>query len=279
MGCQEPDPVQPVDVVQPGEQVGQVVAFVPVVTIGVNGLPQHRDLADPAGGQQFNLVGHVVHRPADLPAAPVGDDAEGAHQVAAVDDGHVGCHVGSLGRQGADAALPVQAQALAHYLQQRLELLGPQEQVNVGEARLQFFSARADHAAGQCQHGVGSLLAQGLGQVQGAGDLVLGGLADHARVEHHHVRIGGARHGRKAQLLQRRPQAFGVGGIHLAAYGPDVVGLHSSLFPSRRGASGMEMAEGVGFEPTIPVSQDKRLAGARTRPLCDPSLPFWVCSL
>ena len=38
----------------------------------------------------------------------------------------------------------------------------------------------------------------------------------------------------------------------------------------------MEMAEGVGFEPTIPVSQDKRLAGARTRPLCDPSLPRWV---
>ena len=32
------------------------------------------------------------------------------------------------------------------------------------------------------------------------------------------------------------------------------------------------MAEGVGFEPTTPVSQGKRLAGARTRPLCDPSV-------
>ena len=31
------------------------------------------------------------------------------------------------------------------------------------------------------------------------------------------------------------------------------------------------VAEGAGFEPAIPVSQDKRLAGARTRPLCDPS--------
>ena len=31
------------------------------------------------------------------------------------------------------------------------------------------------------------------------------------------------------------------------------------------------MAEGEGFEPSIPVSRDKRLAGARTRPLCDPS--------
>ncbi len=31
------------------------------------------------------------------------------------------------------------------------------------------------------------------------------------------------------------------------------------------------MAEGVGFEPTTPISEGKRLAGARTRPLCDPS--------
>ena len=31
------------------------------------------------------------------------------------------------------------------------------------------------------------------------------------------------------------------------------------------------MAEGVGFEPTSPITQAKRLAGARTRPLCDPS--------
>ena len=31
------------------------------------------------------------------------------------------------------------------------------------------------------------------------------------------------------------------------------------------------MAEGEGFEPSIPITRDKRLAGARTRPLCDPS--------
>ena len=32
------------------------------------------------------------------------------------------------------------------------------------------------------------------------------------------------------------------------------------------------MAEGMGFEPMSPISQAKRLAGARTRPLCDPSI-------
>ena len=31
------------------------------------------------------------------------------------------------------------------------------------------------------------------------------------------------------------------------------------------------LAEGVGFEPTIGFYPDKRLAGARTKPLCDPS--------
>ena len=31
------------------------------------------------------------------------------------------------------------------------------------------------------------------------------------------------------------------------------------------------VAEGEGFEPSTPDSQGKRLAGARTRPLCDPS--------
>ena len=28
----------------------------------------------------------------------------------------------------------------------------------------------------------------------------------------------------------------------------------------------------MGFEPMSPISQAKRLAGARTRPLCDPSI-------
>ncbi len=31
------------------------------------------------------------------------------------------------------------------------------------------------------------------------------------------------------------------------------------------------MAEGEGFEPSTDVTTGKRLAGARTRPLCDPS--------
>ena len=34
----------------------------------------------------------------------------------------------------------------------------------------------------------------------------------------------------------------------------------------------------MGFEPMSPLSQAKRLAGARTRPLCDPSLAAYMLS-
>ena len=34
----------------------------------------------------------------------------------------------------------------------------------------------------------------------------------------------------------------------------------------------------MGFEPMSPLSQAKRLAGARTRPLCDPSLATYMLS-
>ena len=287
----EADAFQAVNIIEADEQVGQILPVVPVVAIGVHRLPQHRNLADAPAGQQFHLAGDVVHRTADLPSPAIGDDAEAAHQVAAVDDGDIGSHLGPSGRQRADAALPVQPQPFADQLQQRLKLLRAQEQVDIGEAAGQLVSAGADHAAGEGQNGVGPLFTQGLHQVEVAGDLVLGGLADDAGIEHHHIGVGGTGRGSKAQLLQRRPQSLGVGGVHLAADGPDVISLHDGRFRCAPGirlplpapllmpgagangpmTAGYKMAEGVGFEPTIPVSQDKRLAGARTRPLCDPS--------
>ena len=40
---------------------------------------------------------------------------------------------------------------------------------------------------------------------------------------------------------------------------------------SKRIAKEGNLAEGMGFEPMGAISHPKRLAGARTRPLCDPS--------
>jgi hypothetical protein len=46
-------------------------------------------------------------------------------------------------------------------------------------------------------------------------------------------------------------------------------GLTVSMFESKY--LNNRMAEGMGFEPMTPISRSNRLAGGRTRPLCDPS--------
>ncbi len=37
-------------------------------------------------------------------------------------------------------------------------------------------------------------------------------------------------------------------------------------------ATPKRLAEGAGFEPATPIARGNRLAGGRTRPLCDPSV-------
>ena len=108
------------------------------------------------------------------------------------------------------------------------------------ETAAQVVGAGADHAAGEGQHGIGALFAERLGQIEGAGNLVLSGLPDDAGVEDNDVGVSGAVNGGQPQLLQRRPQALGVGGIHLAADGPDVIGLHPTNSGNRIGVGAAE---------------------------------------
>ena len=54
--------------------------------------------------------------------------------------------------------------------------------------------------------------------------------------------------------------------------------VHDGVCYVEAGSPGIKVAEGMGFEPMNPLSRVKRLAGARTRPLCDPSLPFPMIS-
>ena len=73
------------------------------------------------------------------------------------------------------------------------------------------------------------------------------------------------------------PVGTGQRQIDLAILSPAETKERRLQIPNREKTRGVEIgrleivAEGAGFEPAIPVSQDKRLAGARTRPLCDPS--------
>ena len=227
MGSEKADPFQSVNIIQPGQQEGQIGLLRQVVAIGIHGLPQHGDFPDAALGQQFGLLDNFVHRAADLTAAAVGNDAETAHKIAAVDDGNVAGYIGMGRGQGADAARPIQSFALPDQFQQRRKILGAHKQIHLGKALFQFGGLRADHAAHQGQHPVGPALFQGADTPQVAHHLILGPLADDAGIEDDD--IGGLGVGRRAQaqLFQGRPQAFRVGLVHLAADSPNVKGIHS----------------------------------------------------
>ena len=199
------------------------------MTVSVYGLPQHGHLADAAGHQQLHLAGYVVYRAADLAAAAVGDDAERAHQVAAVDDRHMGGYAGADGRQVADAALPIHAQPLPQQIQQGFVLLGAHKDVYIGKAALQRGGLGAYHTAHQRDYRLRvALLDAGYG-AEVADHLILGGLPDYAGIQNDDIgvlRLGG---GFQPQLLQRGGQTLGVRRVHLAADGPDVIAVHSRI--------------------------------------------------
>src|SRR5690606_15445624 len=109
---------------------------------------------------------------------------------------------------------------------------------------------------------------------------VLGVLTNAAGIQDDDVGPFHAVGGLEAETRETCRQLLAVGLVHLTADGPEVV-LHGKasgasdgpmpVAPSSGGrqvVSG-EVAERVGFEPTTEVSPGKRLAGARTRPLCD----------
>ena len=231
MRSQKPDAFQPGDIVQPCQQVGQILPVCPVVSVGVHRLPQRGDFPHAPRRQQRRLLRHLVHRPARLPPPPVGNDAETAHQIAPVDNRHIGGNIRPLRRQRPHAPLPVQPLPFPHQRQQRLKLLRTQKQIHIGEPPFQLCRARPHHTPGQRQHRIRPPFPQRLRQVQRPRNLVLRRLPHHARIEHDHIGIGRPRHSRKPQLLQSRPQTLGIGGIHLAADRPDVIGLHRNSFP------------------------------------------------
>ena len=132
-------------------------------------------------------------------------------------------------------------------------------------------------AAGNRQSYAGVWLFYRFKGVELVNDPVLGTLAYHTAIKHNEIGIFSGSCGLVALLLQGAADSFRFRLIHLAAYSPDIILGHSPLLLAienkttySRGIA-LRLAEGVGFEPTTPVSQGKRLAGARTRPLCDPS--------
>ena len=229
MGSQEAQSFQPLYGMHGAEQAGKVAGFVEVVPVGVHRLPQQRHLLHAPLGHQSHLMDDVLDGAADLPSAAEGDDAEGAHQVAAVDDGHVAADGRTVRCHGAEASLRVDAQPFLQQVEHGGELLRAHENVHLGKAPLQFLRLCADHASHQGENLARLLGLDGLHHAQRADDLVLGALAHDAGVEHHHVGLGGVERRTQPGLVEGRGEGFRVGLVHLTADCPDVVAAHGGF--------------------------------------------------
>ena len=131
-------------------------------------------------------------------------------------------------------------------LDNSVELLRLSPGVNPGEAFGERIvaprRARTDHATHHRDAQLGALLPQPLERAQLGGRLVLGVLAHRAGVEHHQLRVARLIGLLKAEPLQPGRQLRAVGGVDLAADGPNVKLRHRRI--PRESAAGVMLAGG-----------------------------------
>ena len=84
VGVEDADPLQPVDLVQLAQQLGQPHPAVQVQAVIGRVLGDDDQLAHAVGGQFAGLAQHFLDRLGDVLAAHAGDGAEGAKPVAAL---------------------------------------------------------------------------------------------------------------------------------------------------------------------------------------------------
>ena len=221
----------------------------PVIAIAVDDLAEQGHLAHALVHQAADLVDDFVERPAAFHAAAEGDDAEGASVAAAVDDRHVGGH-GCLAAErqvfdrlhragGLHRVLHLEAAQelfafdgghlgvdlrLAQVIDQGRRFAGRHEHIDKGIAIEQLLAGLdADHAAHERDSAVRFGAFPGFEAAQLAGCLVFGALADDTRVEHDHVGVVELVGGAVADLFKLGGHVVGIGHVHLAADGPNVV--------------------------------------------------------
>ena len=141
----------------------------------------------------------------------------------------MGGYAGAGGRQVADAAFPVHAQALAQQVEQGFVLLGAHKDVYIGKAALQRGGLGAYHAAHQRDNRLRVALLEAGYRAEVADHFILGRLADYAGIQNDDIGVLGLGGGFQAQLLQGGGQTLRVRRVHLAADGPDVIAVHSRI--------------------------------------------------
>mmetsp|Transcript_21797 Transcript_21797/g.54945 ORF Transcript_21797/g.54945 Transcript_21797/m.54945 type:complete len:277 (-) Transcript_21797:74-904(-) len=213
-----------------------------VTAVGVDVLPQQRDLLVARLPQDDHLLADGLRRAALLLPARVGHHAVGALLVAAVDDVHPRGEVALAPRhcdvlRDGDLLRGAHLAAQLHLLQQRVDAVGvvrAHDKVDLGHAAQQLLRLLLGHAAGDDNLEAAVLpLALGL-PPQRAVHLRLRLLADGARVVDQHVRVAGVLGAAVAGGLQHARHALRVGHVHLAAKGVDVVPFAARIL--RRGA-------------------------------------------
>ena len=226
----EPNAFDAVDRVDGAQQVGEfgpVLARAEVAAVGVHVLAEQRDLGDTVGGERLDLVHDVAHAPADLPPAHRRDDAERAGVVAADLDRHPGRVIVSrrAGQRRRIRLVLLEDLDDRPFVRERSSSAGacarlwvPNTTSTCG-ARASTVPVLLGEATADRDLEVGPRVLQRLQVPEMAVQLVVGVLADAARVQHHDVgrlEIVGRLH---ALGLEHARDAFRVVLVHLAAEG------------------------------------------------------------
>ena len=246
----EPDPPQIVNLVdfskQPREQglLGRARDG-DVATVGVHVLPEQGDLDDAVGRQALHLGEDVADRARALRPANQRDDAERAGVVTARRDRDPGaervvarCGQGARERFGVLAHIhlgPIGLRLLQQVEQLR-QGVGPDHDIDPGGLALDqplvlLCQTPRDH---DLELGVAVLDRLEVAQV--AVQLVVGVLADRARVEHDDPRLVGILGGRHAVGHEQARDPLGIVFVHLAPEGADQVLRFHLLRVAERGA-------------------------------------------
>ena len=246
-----------------------------ILAEGLDGLAEQGDFADSARDVRLHLAHDLGDGAAAFAPASERDDAVGTELVAALNDRHVGGDRGGAFRvdRGPELAAEIGPRRQIEDADDVVEVLRLGEGVDVGEALAQGVVLGANHAAHDGDLEVGVVLFEGAQIGELGGRPVLGVLAHGASVDDDEVGVLGAVGGLPAEASQAGAEFGAVGDVHLTADGPEVVGLHRVGAPLgigrwARWSAGWRRVRDSNPRSSLP---ETRLAGGRTRPLCEPS--------
>ena len=223
------------------QALGQPEFPIPVM---VHVLTEERDLLDALLHAPRGLAQDLPHRLGAFPAAGERNDAVMAGVVAAPDDAEEGLDLPwleprkILGLEVAGVADVHLRPAGVHLRTQGVQepRVSPRAHDEVEErGEGQKLAPQAlRHAAGDAQDTTGALVLELAQYAEPAHHLVLGVLANAARVEQHDIGVFGARHHDEARLSQPPPEDVGFVEVHLTAVRFEV-GVHKDPWPGLKG--------------------------------------------